>query len=438
MKFRTLLFLAALSILSGCDKERKAWELVRSADTIEAYQQWIAQYPESMHADSARQSIQLIRYRIARSENTVPALENFLTLVPDGPLAEKARSDIRVILDDRHPAFQRVRTILWSPTPLNAEGNYVLEKTRYKARQLFESAGIGMVNFDSLQWDACLSITAEGTALGASYRAVQGKLSGLHYTGAAVSIRFKLTMPGKYTVERSFRGTVSPSQFITQKSNTPRDAPWQRAVTESGFTKGVVDVVADVLGRTGLENVLLGPFRLTEDLENPVKTALENSGGSVRDLAVSALEDYRWGTRRKGIRLIRSLKDTTTVSRLISVMQTDKHPDVRSDACEALGDFADQCPLDIAIGALKDPHPGVRRRATFLLRKQKDPRAVEPLIDLLLDESKEVRSGADWALQDITGQKFKKEHPYHNLWSDQRKYRYWMQWRRENKNTDAG
>ena len=55
------------------------------------------------------------------------------------------------------------------------------------------------------------------------------------------------------------------------------------------------------------------------------------------------------------------------------------------------------------IDALKDESFDVRFSATRALGKIKDPRAEEPLIDLLNDENKLVRHEAERALREIRG-----------------------------------
>ena len=62
--------------------------------------------------------------------------------------------------------------------------------------------------------------------------------------------------------------------------------------------------------------------------------------------------------------------------------------------------------MDQLIDSLKDADPDMKKKVIEVLRKIKDPRAIEPLIGLLGDENLAVRLKAAWALRKITGQRY--------------------------------
>lgn len=437
MKSKSLLLFSICAIILGCNKQGKEWELSRLQNTIDGYQHFISQYPESVYADSARQSICFIHYKLARSENTINAFQHFLSIVPNGQLAEKARSDIQAILNDRHPAFQQVDTIQWNAKSTNDDGKFILRETRHIAQQLFNPSGIELVNSYDKKCDAQILITAKGTALGAYYRPFNSieAIPQYSYTGAYTEIQMEIIVPNEYAIKKCFRGTISPSDMNVRSITNTKDAPWERTVNESGFVDSVVKIVNNILGPTGLMNCLLKQNHLDNHLEENIKSVLENASISVKELAITALDDYNEKIRCRSIELLKSLKDTTTVPIFISVLRNDKSNKVRSDACNALSFFYKQCPSEIAFEALNDSSSDVRQNAIHILREKKDYRAIRPLILLLEDQPNNVRSAASWALQDLTGQHFEKKHPYHHLWSDRDKYRYWNQWLQEHQNS---
>jgi len=91
------------------------------------------------------------------------------------------------------------------------------------------------------------------------------------------------------------------------------------------------------------------------------------------------------------------LGDTRAVEPLIDEL-VDEDWDIRRSAAGALGKLGDTSALEPLAGALRDEDWSVRREAAEALSKLDDMRAVEPLIETLGDEVEIVRRGAAWAL----------------------------------------
>src|SRR4030042_4078226 len=64
----------------------------------------------------------------------------------------------------------------------------------------------------------------------------------------------------------------------------------------------------------------------------------------------------------------------------------DAEPDVRAEACWALGEIGDERALDPLIAGLRDEDWGVRRNAAASLAKMGNKKAIPPLIMALGDE----------------------------------------------------
>jgi HEAT repeat protein len=88
------------------------------------------------------------------------------------------------------------------------------------------------------------------------------------------------------------------------------------------------------------------------------------------------------------------------IKKLINALKQDPNPRVRMQAAEALGEIRDPKSVDPLIQALRDENWEVRRNAKEALGKMGVP-AVEPLIRALKDENKGVRGKAAEALGNI-------------------------------------
>lgn len=81
---RLLLILALL--LPACDE----WPEVKKTDTIEAYEKYMAENPDSLKAVEARARLEQLYIEKARAEKTIEAYDAFLSRFPKGDLAGDA------------------------------------------------------------------------------------------------------------------------------------------------------------------------------------------------------------------------------------------------------------------------------------------------------------------------------------------------------------
>jgi len=84
-----------LSIILSCANENKDWEKVKSSNTVESYEEFIKEYPNSSLLDSANIYIELIYFSQAKKKNTIEGFENFISRYPESKLIKSAE----VILD---------------------------------------------------------------------------------------------------------------------------------------------------------------------------------------------------------------------------------------------------------------------------------------------------------------------------------------------------
>jgi len=82
--------LLALSLgLSACDP----FPQVREKDTIEAYEQYLAEHPDSNYAAEAKGRLETLMYEKAQKDQTLEAYDAYMKRFPKGMFAEKARKE---------------------------------------------------------------------------------------------------------------------------------------------------------------------------------------------------------------------------------------------------------------------------------------------------------------------------------------------------------
>jgi len=91
----TAMALGVALILAGCSHEGADWKSATSADTTEAYQQFLAQHPNSANAPQARTRVAQLQeqhdWQATTSADTREAYERFLTQHADSNWAQEAR-----------------------------------------------------------------------------------------------------------------------------------------------------------------------------------------------------------------------------------------------------------------------------------------------------------------------------------------------------------
>jgi cell division septation protein DedD len=91
----TAMALGVALILAGCSHEGADWKSATSADTSEAYQQFLAQHPNSANAPQARTRVAQLQeqhdWQATTSADTREAYEQFLTQHADSKWAQEAR-----------------------------------------------------------------------------------------------------------------------------------------------------------------------------------------------------------------------------------------------------------------------------------------------------------------------------------------------------------
>ena len=84
---RYALFL--LMMLAACDP----WDDVKKADTIEAYEKYIAENPSGSKAIEARARLEQLYIEVARKDKTIEAYDAYIKRFPKGDLAKEAHEE---------------------------------------------------------------------------------------------------------------------------------------------------------------------------------------------------------------------------------------------------------------------------------------------------------------------------------------------------------
>ncbi|MHA1578780.1 MAG: HEAT repeat domain-containing protein [Candidatus Freyarchaeota archaeon] len=98
---------------------------------------------------------------------------------------------------------------------------------------------------------------------------------------------------------------------------------------------------------------------------------------------------------------IKRMRKQGDVEGLINALTYKRKTKIRFDAARALGEMGDLRAVEPLMEAVKDENRDVRWAAARALGELKDLRAVEPLIQALKDEGSDVRKAAIWALGEL-------------------------------------
>jgi|GEM_PF-1451471 len=137
--------------------------------------------------------------------------------------------------------------------------------------------------------------------------------------------------------------------------------------------------------------------RALKEKEEFVKIAinwiLAKIGGPVIDDTIPLLKDKDSSVRLCATDILKKIKDIKAIEPLLETFKEDRDDRVRWGALIALGEI-NPANLDLFIQAAKDSCWRIREAAAKPLEKSQNSKAVEPLIELLKDKHTAVRSNA--------------------------------------------
>lgn len=367
VNYSPLVFLVALVVVvTGCSREQSHWEDTNNVNTIDAYQNFLKQYPDGKFAGYAQSRLIQLRRKI-------------------GIEVEQSYGEAEGIT-----------------LPFERDISKFCEYADLK--------------------DIIIRIRVKGEAIGANYKSMRGFGGGFYYTRARLVGNFSLSTPNGVLIrEDHFEEEILPSSIISGYSSktSPRKAPFSevykiywlpffaemlgevygadpliRALDDRDWyvhfaAAKALGTLKDVRAVSHLIAAMVGEdsnYRDDEDsyIRDEAVNALEIIGKPAVNILISALsneykgeeEDIRTGV----IKALGKIGDTNAVDPLVEFLKNGSYYDERAMAATALGNIRDKRAVSPLIAALHDKEGYVRRMAASALGKIKDSRAVEPLI----------------------------------------------------------
>ncbi len=94
---RPMLVIFALATLAGCDPASKAWEQAQNQNTIETFEQYISEFPDSEYAAEAVGKIDALVWRQTESLDNENGYEAYISDYPSGAFVAMAKNRLREI-----------------------------------------------------------------------------------------------------------------------------------------------------------------------------------------------------------------------------------------------------------------------------------------------------------------------------------------------------
>ncbi|HSD74645.1 MAG TPA: SPOR domain-containing protein [Steroidobacteraceae bacterium] len=89
------LMIVSLALASGCSRRQQEWEAARHADTVQAYQRFLASFPQGEFASQAQARVRELEeaedWQKAMRADTPEAYQEFVTRHPQGRMSDEAR-----------------------------------------------------------------------------------------------------------------------------------------------------------------------------------------------------------------------------------------------------------------------------------------------------------------------------------------------------------
>ena len=98
--YRLLLTLLIGATFVGCDPANKAWKAAESENTIESFQQYVAEFPDSKFTGEAEQRIEALAWQNAESLKSEDAYATYAEGFPSGAHIEQAGQRLRELRFD--------------------------------------------------------------------------------------------------------------------------------------------------------------------------------------------------------------------------------------------------------------------------------------------------------------------------------------------------
>lgn len=439
-----LIVIACLSFqFISCASMEMQYESAKKADTIEAYEQFINQYPNASN-EIIRRHKQLKdseAYKEAEKINTTIAYQEFVQNHPDNLYVEEARERISESDKDAYARSLLIGTekalsgyIDSYPSSIylsNARERiaWISDQNKHFAKVEVNVRHLGFIE-SSEKKKKILNMLNSGLA-GSGIYMEAGKRIGVDDHLMNVSLEYIGNPPPGSTAGELFmmQGGAIPAivgllidEMLEGKlirSHNKIENGYKMKISygeDSSFDTGYYYLYEyDPSYFIKLHDVIIW---LKESESLPVNTLYAVMGipdSSLRDETaralsftrnifdqhfVSALNNNDWMVRESSVKVL-SYRDDESLLRYIKPLAKDNNYRVRIAVLKALSRYDYKRSSELFIDALSDENEIVREAAVIVQRIVKDKRAVSHLINCLKDPSKDVRVETAWALKEI-------------------------------------
>jgi len=90
-RWKIFLGIFLIVVISGCATASSAFKSAKQEDTVAAYEEYLAKYPDSEFSRQAETRLEELYFEKARKADTIEAYKDYLEKYPDGKYAEQAK-----------------------------------------------------------------------------------------------------------------------------------------------------------------------------------------------------------------------------------------------------------------------------------------------------------------------------------------------------------
>jgi len=134
MKAKYLSF-CLIILIAGCASQQSMYKKAKQTNTIEAYRQFLQQYPTGEYSQEIKTTLERLEYTKATTTHTITAYKHYLQNYPEGKFFHEAKSELEK-LEFRRPLFWQSfgdQKIQWASRIIEYSSEY--DSIKYSAKQ---------------------------------------------------------------------------------------------------------------------------------------------------------------------------------------------------------------------------------------------------------------------------------------------------------------
>lgn len=345
--FQICVFVFQIFILSFCSQRedimRSAWGEAVSENSIEAYNAFMNNYPQSPFVQEAQSNIQKLQFEKAKAVNNIAAYEKYLKIYPEGPLANEAKRRIVEFSKGWLPVLKEARVI-----------KLLIQKTLPEfidfpiadlLSSLLRTVGLDSEIVSRDDGNLIFNIQISGEPLAARYSLVTRRNwfsppsstidVGNVYTGAKVWGAISFVNNKKPLLEKRFYGEVSPPVSTTDSTtDIVRENQIQYRTVRLNFFDAyskpgsylhrLIEMMGEIFGPYGL----VAGLKYEDDgisfhhlIESYAKEELVKAGRPAVETLILALSDNSLNLENRVANVLGQIGDPRAIEPLIETLK---------------------------------------------------------------------------------------------------------------------